>query len=124
MTYTVEFLEEAKSDLAELDREVQLAALRVALILRDDPWIGAPLRARDRVGDLSNCRRVSFDRAGWAGKPRYRLVYRSLPDEATIEIVQIVAVGPRQGLEAYRTAAARLRAEMRRRLTSGREGEV
>lgn len=124
MSYRVEFLEEAKHDLAELDREVQLAALRTALALRENPWLGEPLRARNRVGDLRNCRRVLFDQESWVAKPRYRLVYRKHPDDATIEVVQVVAVGARQSLEAYRTAAARLRAELRRRLTSESEGKT
>ncbi len=116
MSYTLEFLEDAVRDLAELDREVQIAALRVARQLRDDPWLGTPMRERARVGDLSDCRRVAFDEPGWAGKPRHRLVYRNRPDDAVVEVVQVVAVGFRERLAAYKAAAARLRAEARRRL--------
>ena len=118
MSYTLEFLEDAKRDLAGLDREAQLAALSVASELRENPWLGVPMRERIRVGGLSECRRVTFDEPAWAGKPRYRLVYRNLPDEATLEIVQVVAVGLRERLAVYKTAAARVRAELRRRLAS------
>ncbi|MGH3113726.1 MAG: type II toxin-antitoxin system RelE/ParE family toxin [Gaiellaceae bacterium] len=118
MAYEVEVWEAAKADLVALgDREAQLAALRVALALRDDPLLGAPLRDRAGVGNLSGCRRVSFDRPDWTGKPRYRLVYRDDPADGSIAVVQVIAVGLREQLAAYWAAAARLRAELRRRLT-------
>ncbi|MGH3031880.1 MAG: hypothetical protein ACRDNE_14185 [Gaiellaceae bacterium] len=51
----------------------------------------APLRI---ASHLSGCGRVSF-----------------------VAVVQVIAVGLREQLAAYRAAAARLRAELRRRLT-------
>ena len=57
-----------------------------------------------------------FDEAAWTQKPRYRFVYRNDPDDAVVEVVAVVAVGRRERLAAYRQAAARLRAERRRRL--------
>lgn len=83
--------------------------------LRENPWEGAELRERVRVGDLRGLRRVAFDEPGWNDKPRYRVVYRNEPDDAVVEIVAVIAVGRRERLAAYREAAARLRAERRRR---------
>ena len=117
MTHRVELLEDAKADIEELPtRALQLAALRVAVLLRDDPFQGEPLRNRHRVGDLGACRRVTFDEQGWTDKPRYRLVYRNDPHDGSIAVVLVIAVGSRERLAAYRTAAARLRGEARRRL--------
>lgn len=117
MSYPVEVWEEAKADIAGLpSRELQLAALRVALALREDPFLGEPLRNRLRIGDLGSCRRIAFDAERHRGKPRYRLVYRNDPNDGSIAVVQVVAVGRREQLAAYKEAAARLRAELRRRV--------
>ena len=117
MTFRLEFLEGAKADIAALpDRATQLAALRVALALTENPFLGEPLRVRARVGDLAGCRRVPFDREDVSGKPRFRLIYRNNPDDGSIEVLEVIAVGLRERLGAYRAATARLREEMRRRL--------
>lgn len=117
MTYRLEFFEEARADVAALpDKQTQLAALRVALALRENPFLGEPLRDRPRVGRLAGCRRIVFDRSDWTRKPRYRLIYRNRPEEGTTEVVQVIAVGLREQLQAYKAAAARMRAELRRRL--------
>lgn len=108
---------EALADVRALDsRAAQRAALEVIAELQDNPRLGNPLRERVRVGDLRGLRRVAFDEAGWDGKPRYRLVYRNEPDDGTVYVVAVIAVGEREELAAYRTAADRLRAEARRRL--------
>ncbi len=53
----------------------------------------------------------------WRDKPRYRVVYRNEPEDGVVEVVAVIAVGLRERLTIYREAAARLREEMRRRLT-------
>ena len=52
------------------------------LALRDDPWLGDDLRERYNLRPLKGCRRIRFDREGWQGRPRYRLVYRNEPETA------------------------------------------
>ena len=47
----------------------------------------------------------------------YRVVYRNEPDDAVVEVVAVIAVGLRERLAIYKETAARLREEMRRRLT-------
>jgi hypothetical protein len=107
----------ALADIRALEsRGAQLAALEVIAALQDNPWLGDPLRERARVGDLRGLRRVAFDEAGWAEKPRYRLVYRNEPEDGSVHVVAVIAVAAREGLAAYRAAAARLRGEARRRL--------
>jgi len=116
VTYRVEVFAEAKADIAALpERELQLAALRVVLDLRENPFLGEALRTRRRSSELVGCRRIAFDRPDYRGKPRYRLVYRNHPEDGSIEVVQVISVGLRERLAAYKTAADRLRAEARRR---------
>lgn len=117
MSYRVVVWEAAQNDIAKLpERELQLAALRTALELRKNPWAGEPLRNRLGIGDLSRCRRVPFDRPNRRGKQRYRLVYFNDPDDGSIAIVQVVAIGLREQLAAYKAAAERLREDLRRRI--------
>ncbi len=95
---------------------MQLAALRVARELGENPHLGDPLRNRLRIGDLSKCRVIRFDRERRRGKPRFRLVYYNDPDDGSIAVVHVIAVGLRERLTAYKEAAARLRRERREEL--------
>jgi len=113
----IDVWEDAQRDIRELpSRALQTAAMNSLKALRGNPWLGAELRDRVRVGDLRGLRRVTFDDPAWDDKPRYRIVYRNEPDDAVVEIVAVIAVGRRERLGAYREAAARVRAERRRRL--------
>ena len=109
--------EAAQDDIRELpSRALKFAAIDAIKSIGANPWLGKELRDRRRVGDLSGLRRLAFDEARWKDRPRYRVVYRNEPDDAVVEIVAVIAVGRRERLTAYRVAAARLRAERRRRL--------
>lgn len=68
---------------------------------------GVPLEDHPSVGDLSDCRKVYFDETDEA-KPRFRLVYRLLPNEVEAVEVEAVAVGRRAAMDAYVRAARRL----------------
>lgn len=109
---------EAREDINALPSgALRLEAARVIVSLQENPWLGAELRERVRIGDLSGLRRVAFDEPDWKEKPRYRVVYRNEPDDAVVEVVAVIAVGLRERLALYKETAARLREEMRRRLT-------
>lgn len=109
--------EDAQRDIQELpSRGLQVAVMNALKSLRENPWAGAELRERVRVGDLRGLRRVAFDDPAWGDKPRYRIVYRNEPDNGVVGVVAVIAVGRRERLAAYREAAVRLRAERRRRL--------
>jgi len=114
---------EIVQDLAELvadDREVARAAITLMLALRENPWLGERLRRRANLRRIEDCRRIRFDREGWDGKPRYRLVYRNEPEDGAPAVARIWAVGPRARLAAYARAAARMaRAEARERRRPG-----
>lgn len=120
MSYEVLVTDEAKQDfrdLAEKDEEAAREAVRQAMALKKDPWIGDELRDRSGVGNLTNCRSIHFDRPDWEGKHRFRLVYRNEPNEGAPAIVAILAIGDRERLAAYRDAAKRLVKRMREQAT-------
>ncbi len=111
MSYQVLVLPGARGDFVELaqrDREAARAALRVAGELKENPWLGDQMRARRGLEELAECRRVPFDREDWAGKPRFRLVYRNEPSDGAPHIVAILAAAERRDLGAYRRAKPRI----------------
>lgn len=59
------------------------------------------------MGDLSDCRKLYFDERSDV-PPRWRIVYRLLPDEAVPWSVDVVSIGRRAYAEAYVLAAQRL----------------
>ena len=89
------------------------AAIRLAGELRENPWLGEQMRERYNLRVLAGCRRIVFDAPGWEGKPRYRIVYRNEPEDGVPEVVRLIAIGTRESLAAYRSAAARLGGEQR-----------
>ncbi len=95
-------------ELAELDREAARVALRLAAELKENPWLGDEMRARRGLEELADCRRISFDRDDWTGKPRFRLVYRNEPSDGTPHIVAILAAAERRNLGAYRRVKPRI----------------
>jgi hypothetical protein len=114
MSYDVRVEPEVDEDVAELvrqDRDAARAALSLMLPLRDDPWLGEELRERYNLRVLKDCRRIRFDREGWQGKPRYRLVYRNEPTDGAPGVVRVWSLGAREGLIAYTRAAARIARE-------------
>ena len=118
LSYPVRFEAAAIADVQALpERRTQFAAIRVARDLSENPHLGDPLRNRSRIGDLSRCRAVRFDNEGRRGKPRFRLVYYNDPDDGSIAVVRVIAVGLRAQLDAYKAAAARLRRERRDQLS-------
>ena len=120
MSYDVRVEPEVDADVAELveeDKEAARAALSLMLALRDDPWLGDDLRERYNLRPLKDCRWIRFDREGWQGRRRYRLVYRNEPEDGAPSVVRVWSVGPRAKLVAYARAAARMtRSASRERL--------
>ncbi len=86
---------------------VQTMALNMMVLVRDGRVKGVPLGEHVKTGDLSDCYKLYFDPDG-SDKPRFRLVYRFTPDEVQAVALEAVAVGRRDGLEVYITAANRL----------------
>jgi hypothetical protein len=103
------------SKLAKNEPDVALAAMRLILGLRENPWLGEEMRERPRLPSLSDCRRIRFDREDYKGKPRYRLVYRNEPADGAPHVVAVLSVDVREQLRAY-SVAAKSRAERLREL--------
>ena len=98
------------------DVGVRRAAARVLVELRENPYRGEEMYERGRTANLKDARKVPFDKEGWRDKPRYRLVYENDPDDGSVQVLLVLAVGLRGKLTAYRLAAARRRNVRRRHL--------
>ncbi len=85
---------------------LQRLAIQILIDVSTCELAGVPLDERVSTGDLSDCRKVYFDERD--GKPRFRLVYRLLPNEIEAVIVEGVAGGYRERLRVYVAAAQRL----------------
>ena len=80
MRFEVTWHPEVESDLRGLgDDEVVKRALELMLSLREEPRAGNQLRERYNMRVLGGCRSIRFDRTGWQGRPRYRLVFENEP---------------------------------------------
>ena len=97
-----------QDDFDALPQAAKVRAMQVFVDVSLGLIQGQPLGNLSSTGDLSDCYKVYFD-TDLNIKPRYRLVYRLLPD-ATLQIVtaELVAVGKREQLDAYVRAVARL----------------
>ena len=118
MGYRVEVLDEVRTvdmpALLQVDPELGRAVAEIVRDLHHDPWLGREMRERMRLEVLADCRKVPFDLPSRRGKPRFRLVYRNDPNDGSIAVVCVLAVGPRSDLDAYRRAAARAGARGRK----------
>lgn len=89
------------------DQRTRKMVLDMLILVRDGKVAGVPLDHRVSTGDLGDCYKLYFDPDG-SDKPRFRLVYRFLPDEIKAVAIQAVAVGRRADLDAYRGARTNL----------------
>jgi len=97
MRWTVKWLPEAVDDLENMDKSVRKKVLKAALKLEIDPLrYGKPLGEKLAL-DLVGLRKINIE--------GYRLVY--LPEKEVV-FVTVVAVGKREGLGVYKTAAKRI----------------
>ena len=96
------------SDIRDLPTaNLQRLALQKITDVSNRILTGIPLEDHPAVGDLSDCRKIYFDEHDDIA-PRYRLVYRLLPNEVQAVCVEAVTVGQRKALEVYVEAARRL----------------
>jgi hypothetical protein len=117
MPYRVEVLDEVRAidmpALLAIEPAIGRVVAEIVRALHFDPWLGQEMRERLRLEILEDCRKVPFDLPSFKGKPRFRLVYRNDPDDGSIAVISVLAIGPRSGLAAYRRAATRLGAQER-----------
>ncbi len=104
----VEIGPEQRADYAALPNEdLRCVALTYLLRLKRAPLLGLPLRDHPQLGDLSDCRKIYFDERADV-PPRWRIVYRVLPDELNPRTVDVLSIGRRAHADAYVLAARRL----------------
>lgn len=102
MTLPVKVGDDAKADLAALPIPLRVEAFTWMLKLPDAPKLGQPLGEHGETGDLSDCRKIYFNRA------RHRIIYRLAPTEENPARIEVIAVGARASLRVYLEAARRL----------------
>ena len=90
--------------IAATDRALAEMALRLAVRIHDGHAGGIALSDRTKTGDLSDCYKAPFGHDHL--NPTHRLVYRWAG--GTLEVVEVIAVGPRQDDAAYLMAGLRL----------------
>ena len=102
------YLPEFREDLFELaDSNLQRRVLTIWTHVSKGLIAGIPLAHLASVGDLSDCYKIYFDVQDSAS-PRYRFVYRLLPNRIEAISVEAIAVGERRALRVYVKAARRL----------------
>ena len=96
-----------QGDIDALPRPAQEAAVLMLRAVLEGDERGAPLDTRASTGDLADCRKIYFDPNPHL-KPRYRLVVRFRPNLVEAVVVEAVAVGRRESMDAYLRAARNL----------------
>lgn len=100
---------DALPEINALPVDVREEVVRILLAIASYETSGTPLEDRGSTGDLSDCYKYYFDPDPDIRPGRYRLVYRLLPTQrVTLIEVQAVAVGLREALAVYHSAAKRL----------------
>jgi hypothetical protein len=91
----VEFLDPtAKQQLLDLpDKELKRRALELlAQVSKENPKLGKPCGFAFSTGNLSDCRKLYFDEKRDMD-PRYRIIYRLLPDEDGPSKAEVIRLG-------------------------------
>jgi len=104
---SIEFLSEVQDDANRLDADLRRAVADVVVALADNPWIGDLMDDR-WPENLEGCRKVRFDKSGWRGKPRYRLIYRNEPTDGAVGTTVVLAIERRSNMIAYARASSRM----------------
>ena len=97
MTYKVLFHPDAAKEIARLDNRVKLLVLKQIKKLSLTPGLGSELGNRQGL-NLSGYRKL------YADKKKIRIVYKIVEKKI---LIQIIAVGKREGMEVYQKAATR-----------------
>ena len=98
MIYKVLFHPDAAKEVARLDNRVKLLVLKQIKKLSITPGLGSELGNRHGIY-LSGYRKL------YADKKKIRIVYKIVDEKV---LVQIIAIGKREGMEVYQKAATRL----------------
>jgi mRNA interferase RelE/StbE len=98
MTYKIIFHPEAAKEISGLDNYVRIPVLKQIKKLSISPILGVELGNKHGF-DLTGYRKL------YADKKRIRIVYKIVNEKG---LVQIIAIGKRDSMKVYKTAAKRL----------------
>ncbi len=99
MIYEIRFKDGVEADLREFDNRVKKLIAKQLQKIAISPELGELLG--NKAGfDLAGCRKMYVD------NKRVRIVYRIFENKI---IVEVVAIGERDGMDAYENAAERLK---------------
>lgn len=93
MTYSVEFLEEAKKEWDKLDHTIQNQFAKKLFERKEEPVV-----LKDKLCGIKDCYKIKLRSVG------YRLVYRVYEQRI---IIEVIAVGKRDKEGVYRIASIR-----------------
>jgi hypothetical protein len=84
----------AKQQLLDLhSKELKRRALELlAQVSKENPKLGKPCGFAFSTGNLSDCRKLYFDEKRDVD-PRYRIIYRLLPDEDGPSKAEVIRIG-------------------------------
>lgn len=108
MTVEVTFWPQVSEDFRSLPSDaLRLMAMKHFIRLERQPLFGRELINHPIWGDLSDCRKIYLDETHTAD-PRWRIIYRVLPNEVTPERADVIIIGPREDDAVYRAVMSRL----------------
>lgn len=93
MSYSIEFLEDAKKEWDRLDHSIQNQFAKKLFERRENPIV-----PKDKLCGIKDCYKIKLRSVG------YRLVYRVYEEQI---IIEVIAIGKRDKEEVYRIAAIR-----------------
>jgi hypothetical protein len=95
-------------DLGNLkSTQLQLIALSLIEQLVHGSIRGKRLKDHEEIGDLSDFSKIYFD-IDKDRPPRYRIVYRYIPNSGAPTQLQLLVIASRENLEVYKEAMKRL----------------
>jgi hypothetical protein len=89
-------------------RKLQLIALNLVEQLMHGSIRGKRLENQEGVGDLSDFFKIYFD-IDKERPPRYRIVYRYLPNSDAPTELQLLVIATRENLKVYKEAVKRMK---------------
>lgn len=112
MTIAVDVRPEVSGDFRDLPTDtLRWEALRYLARLKEEAYLGRSLQDHPELGDLRDCRKIFLDERHDVD-PRFRIVYRLLPNETNPEVADVIIIGPRAEAAVYLDALKRLRREL------------
>jgi len=108
VTVEVTFWPQVPDDYRALPTNaLKLMATKYLLQLVEHPRLGLALKDHPLWGDLSDCRKIFLDETHTAD-PRWRIIYRLLPNDDNPEVADVIIIGPREDDAVYYEVMSRL----------------